>query len=250
MSDQQLYDRIGVGYSTQRRADVRWAAAIRAALGDATSVLNVGAGAGSYEPRDIPVTALEPSMRMLSQRPPAAAPAVAAIAEVIPFRDGAFDATTAILTLHHWTDWRRGLAEVKRVTRRRIVIVTADVFREDQPFWIKDYFPEIQEWDKHHMQPVRDVVAQLWPSRVEALPVAADFTDGCCAAYWRRPEAYLDPAVRAGISGFSLIPPDAVARGLAELDRDLRTGAWAERYGRLLDQDEIDIGLRMVIAER
>src|ERR1051325_2768421 len=138
MSDQQLYDRIGVGYSTQRRADVRWAAAIRAALGDATSVLNVGAGAGSYEPRDIPVTALEPSMRMLSQRPPTAAPAVAAIAEVIPFRDGAFDATTAILTLHHWMDWRRGLAEVKRVTRRRIVIVTADVFREDEPFWIKD----------------------------------------------------------------------------------------------------------------
>ena len=219
MSEQQLYDRIGVGYASQRRADTRWAAAIRAAVGDATNVLNVGAGAGSYEPTDVPVIALEPSRRMLSQRPPTAAPAVAAIAEAIPFPEGAFDAALAILTLHHWTDWHRGLAEVKRVTRRRIVVVTADVFRDDEPFWIKDYFPEIQEWDKQHMQPVRDVREELWPSRVEALPVAADFTDGCCAAYWRRPDAYLDPAVRAGISGFSLIPPEAVTRGLTELER-------------------------------
>src|SRR5439155_18920875 len=138
-------------------------------------------------PTDIPVTAFDPSMKMLRQRPGNAAPSLAAVAEAIPFRDDAFDATLATLTIHHWTDWRRGLAEVKRVTRRRIVILTADVFRDDTPFWLKDYFPGIGEWDRTHVQPIPDLLAELWPARVEPLPVPADCTDGFCGAYWRRP---------------------------------------------------------------
>ena len=248
--DQQLYDRIGRGYASMRKADPRWAAAIKTAVGNATTVLNVGAGAGSYEPIDRPVVALDPSATMLRQRAREAAPAVAAAAETIPFPDQAFDCTTAILTIHHWTDWRAGLAEVKRVTRRRIVILTADVFRADTPFWLKEYFPGIDSWDRARVQPIDDVRHELWPARVERLAVPADCTDGFCGAYWRRPRAYLDPAVRGGISGFSQIGDDETDQGLARLQADLDGGLWNERYGGLLEMDEIDIGYRLVIAER
>jgi len=251
VTEQPLYDRIGAGYAAQRRADPRWASRIREAIADATSVLNIGAGAGSYEPTDLPVVALDPSRTMLRQRRPGAAPAVEAAAEAIPFLDAVFDCTMAILTIHHWTDWRQGLAEVKRVTRRRIVLVTApDVFRQEAPFWIKDYFPGIEAWDRLHMQPLADVLKELWPARVETLPVPHDCTDGFCGAYWRRPKAYLDPRVRSGISGFSQIPHGEAESGLARLRDDIDSGRWKERYGGLLDKDEIDIGIRMVIAER
>jgi SAM-dependent methyltransferase len=247
---QQLYDRIGQRYSSRRHADPRWARTIRAAIGDATTILNIGAGAGSYEPPDLDVVALDPSITMLTQRPRVAPPCVAASAEAIPFRDEQFDASTCVLTIHHWLDWRRGLAEVKRVTRRRIIVVTADVFREDMTFWLKDYFAEIDAWDRTHVQRIDDVLAELWPARVEVLPVPADCTDGFCGAYWRRPAAYLDPEVRAGVSGFNLIPTEAVDRGVRNLRIDLDTGRWHERYGRLLDKDQIDIGYRLIVAER
>lgn len=250
MSEQPVYDRIGVGYATRRRPDPRWAEAIRDAIGPARNVLNVGAGTGSYEPPDLDVIALDPSTTMLAQRPRGSAPFVAAVAEAIPFSDETFDVSTCLLTIHHWSDWRRGLAEVKRVTKHRIVIVTADIFSDDATFWPKDYFPEIAAWDREHMHAIDAILEELWPARVDALPIAADFTDGCCGAFWQRPEAYLDPNVRAGISGFSLIPNDAVARGLTELSRDLQSGAWKERYGWLLDMDQMDIGIRMIVAER
>jgi SAM-dependent methyltransferase len=250
MTEQQLYDRIGAGYPVTRKADPRWAAAIRAALGDAKNVLNAGAGTGSYEPQDLRVIALDPSIKMLRQRPNDAAPAVAGASEAIPFRDGTFDATMATLTIHHWTDWRLGLAEVKRVTRRRIVILTADVFRDDAPFWVKNYFPGIDTWDRAHVQPISDLVTELWPARVEPLPVPADCTDGFLGAYWRRPAAYLEPAVRAGMSGFSQITAEETNRGIARLKSDLDSGRWHERYGRLLEMDEVDIGCRLVIAAR
>jgi len=250
MSEQPVYDRIGRGYAAQRRADPRWASAIRAAVGDARNVLNVGAGAGSYEPADLDVIALDPSTTMLAQRPTGAAPSVAAIAEAIPFRDEHFDVSTCLLTIHHWTDWRGGLAEVKRVTHQRIVIVTADIFDEDATFWPKEYFPAIAAWDREHMQPIDDLLSALWPARVDVLPVPSDCTDGFCGAFWRRPEAYLDPDVRAAISGFSLIPSEAVQHGLRQLSDDLQSGAWHERYGRLLDLDEMDIGIRLIVAER
>ncbi|HLW17935.1 MAG TPA: hypothetical protein VKV69_11320 [Actinomycetota bacterium] len=140
---------------------------------------------------------------------------------------------------------------MKRVTRRRIVLVTAAaVFRQDPPFWIRDYFPGIEAWDQLHMQPLDDVLGELWPARVETLRVPQDCTDGCCGAYWRRPSAYLDPAVRIGISGFSQISTEEAESGLARLRADIDSGRWKERYGRLLDKDEFDVGLRMVIAER
>ena len=242
MPDQQLYDRIGRDYASIRKADRRWAAAILSAVGNATTVLNVGAGAGSYEPTDRPVIALDPSATMLRQRARNAAPAMAAAAEAIPCYDGAFDCTTAILTIHHWTNWRAGLAEVKRVTRRRIVVLTADVFRDDEPFWLKEYFPGINAWDRAHIQPIDDVLQELWPARVERLPVPADCTDGFCGAYWRRPAAYLRPEVRNGISGFSQIGDRETEQGLSRLQADLDSGVWNERYGGLLDRDEIDIG--------
>ncbi|TML78468.1 MAG: class I SAM-dependent methyltransferase [Actinobacteria bacterium] len=242
MPDQQLYDRIGRDYASIRKADRRWAAAILSAVGNATTVLNVGAGAGSYEPTDRPVIALDPSATMLRQRARNAAPAMAAAAEAIPCHDGAFDCTTAILTIHHWTNWRAGLAEVKRVTRRRIVVLTADVFRDDEPFWLKEYFPGINAWDRAHIQPIDDVLQELWPARVERLPVPADCTDGFCGAYWRRPAAYLRPEVRNGISGFSQIGDRETEQGLSRLQADLDSGVWNERYGGLLDRDEIDIG--------
>jgi len=242
MPDQQLYDRIGRDYASIRKADRRWAAAILSAVGNATTVLTVGAGAGSYEPTDRPVIALDPSATMLRQRARNAAPAMAAAAEAIPCHDGAFDCTTAILTIHHWTNWRAGLAEVKRVTRRRIVVLTADVFRDDEPFWLKEYFPGINAWDRAHIQPIDDVLQELWPARVERLPVPADCTDGFCGAYWRRPAAYLRPEVRNGISGFSQIGDRETEQGLSRLQADLDSGVWNERYGGLLDRDEIDIG--------
>jgi len=250
MSEQPVYDRIGVGYARRRQADPRWASTIRAAVGDARTVLNVGAGTGSYEPPDLDVIALEPSGTMLRQRSANAAPAVAAVAEAIPFPDQTFDAATCLLTIHHWTDWRRGLSEVKRVTRRRIVIVTADIFDDEATFWPKDYFPEIAAWDRKHMHAIEDILTELWPAHVDPLPVPADCTDGFCGAFWRRPEAYLDAEVRAGISGFSLIPDEAVERGLKQLSDDLQSGAWNERYERLLDLDEMDIGIRLIVAER
>ena len=250
MPDQQLYDRIGRDYASIRKADRRWAAAILSAVGNATTVLNVGAGAGSYEPTDRPVIALDPSATMLRQRARNAAPAMAAAAEAIPCHDGAFDCTTAILTIHHWTNWRAGLAEVKRVTRRRIVVLTADVFRDDEPFWLKEYFPGINAWDRAHIQPIDDVLQELWPARVERLPVPADCTDGFCGAYWRRPAAYLRPEVRNGISGFSQIGDRETEQGLSRLQADLDSGVWNERYGGLLDRDEIDIGYGLVIAGR
>jgi SAM-dependent methyltransferase len=250
MAEQQLYDRIGATYAVTRKADPRWAAAVRAALGDAENVLNAGAGTGSYEPQDLPVIALDPSIKMLRQRPNDAAPAVAGASEAIPFPDGAFDATMATLTIHHWTDWRLGLAEVKRVTRRRIVILTADVFRDDTPFWVKDYFPGIDTWDRVHVQPIPDLLAELWPARVDVLPVPSDCSDGFFGAYWRRPAAYLEPTVRAGISGFRQLTEEETNRGLARLRTDIDSGIWHERHGRLLEMDEADIGMRLVTAER
>jgi SAM-dependent methyltransferase len=249
MAELHLYDRIGVGYAALRRADPRWAAAVRDALGDATSVLNAGAGAGSYEPVDIPVIAFDPSVRMLRQRPSGAAPAAAARAEAIPLADDAIDACMATLAIHHWGDWPRGIAEMKRVARRRIVILTADVFRDDTPFWLKDYFPGIDAWDRAHVQPIDHLLGELWPARVEHLPVPADCTDGFCGAYWRRPAAFLQQDVRNGISGFSQIDEQETSIGLRRLASDLETGEWERRYGRLLDMDEADIGYRLVIAE-
>lgn len=242
-----IYDTIGRSYATQRRPDPRIEAQLVAALGDARSVLNVGAGAGSYEPSDRTVVAVEPSAVMLAQRPPGAAPAVQARAEALPFPDRAFDAVTAILTLHHWADRVAGLAECARVARQRIVLLTWDPAAD--AFWLhQDYLPAFVEADRTMFPPLAAYGEMVGPgARVDiaAVPVPRDCVDGFLGAHWARPEGYLDPAVRAGISSFAR--PGAEA-GLERLRADLESGAWHVRHGHLLAEDSLDVGYRLVVA--
>lgn len=244
-----VYDTIGTSYATTRRPDPRIAEQIRTALGDCTDVVNVGAGTGSYEPPQTMV-AVEPSRVMIAQRPPGAAPAVRGVAEQLPLRDGAADAVLAVLTLHHWTDLRAGIAEMRRVARRRIVVLTWDqeVFRER--FWlVRDYLPQAVAFDDTRAVGMDDLAELLGRARLEPVPVPADCTDGFAAAYWRRPRAYLDPRVRSGISLLAQTGDDVLAPGLRALDRDLTSGQWNVRYGDLLARDTIDVGYRLLVAD-
>ncbi|MET1111991.1 MAG: class I SAM-dependent methyltransferase [Allosphingosinicella sp.] len=183
------YDRIGLNYSDLRRPDPRIAAAIEKALGDSTSILNVGAGAGSYEPAGRAVTALEPSIEMIRQRRAPAAAVVRGRAEALPFAEASFDASMAILTIHHWSDQAKGLGEMRRVTRGPIVLLTYDPgFRG---FWLADYFPALVALDEAQMPEMSAYEAWLGPVTVAPVPIPHDCTDGFLAAYWRRPAAYL-----------------------------------------------------------
>lgn len=242
-----VYDRIGTGYAPHRRPEPRWASRIRAALGDARHVLDVGAGAGSYEPRDRQVVALDPSRTMLAQRPPGAAPAVRGRAEALPFPDRAFDAALAVLTIHHWSDPAAGLSELRRVAARQVV-VTWDpaIFRER--FWlVRDYVPEAAEREAP-VATLASAIEHLEADRVEALPVPHDCADGFFGAYWRRPEAYLDPGVRGAISGLALLDAAIVADAMERLRDDLASGRWHERYRELETAAELDLGYRVVVA--
>jgi SAM-dependent methyltransferase len=243
------YDEYGAGYPEVRRPEPRWETAIRAALGDAESVVNVGAGTGAYEPRDVRVIAVEPSATMRAQRPPDAAPAIEGRAEALPLEDDAADAALAVLTVHHWEDQRRGLAELRRVARSRVVVVTWDPAFEGALWLVRDYLPEIAALDYGRFIPLDEVAAALGPARVDPLPVPHDCSDGFMGAYWRRPERYLDPAVRPGISTFNLIEAAALERGLARLAADLESGEWRRGYGELLELDELDLGYRLWIAD-
>ncbi len=245
-----VYDRIGTTYSVTRRPDLRIAAQILKALGDARSVVNVGAGAGSYEPNDRIVVAVEPSDTMIRQRPPGSAPAVRAAAETLPFADAAFESALAVLTVHHWRDLARGLAEMRRVAQRRVVVLTWDQ-EVWESFWlIREYQPFLRELDRPRAAPIRDIVSALGAGRVLTVPVPHDCVDGFHGAFWRRPEAYLDPRVRAGISAYALMSPDDLESGLRELAGDIEDGLWAERHRELLQLDELDLGYRLIVAER
>jgi SAM-dependent methyltransferase len=241
----QLYDEIGIGYGNYRRPDPRVAAPILRALGEADSVVNVGAGAGSYEPTDRPVVAVEPSLAMIRQRRAGGAPVVQASVTHLPFRDAAFAAALAVLTVHHWPDRARGLTELARVARRRLVIVTWDPAVSG--FWlIDDYFPEIAEIDRSTLPSIEDLGEVLGDIEVRPLLVPHDCSDGFLGAYWRRPYAYLDAGVRSAMSVFSKL--EDVESGLAHLRSDLEDGTWRRRNGHLLRQAEIDLGYRLVIA--
>ena len=242
---QILYDQIGVGYAAWRRPDARIAAWIVDALGAAGTIVNVGAGAGSYEPAERAVVAVEPSAQMVRQRAPSAAPAVRASAEHLPFRDRAFHASLAILTVHHWADWRAGLREMRRVARDRVVILTWDP--EHPGFWlVQDYFPEILEIDRPVFPSRTEIEQILGPVEVRPVPVPAACTDGFLGAYWRRPAAYLDAGARGAISVFARLR--GVDSGLARLRADLADGSWDRRHGSLLARTELDVGYRLVIA--
>jgi SAM-dependent methyltransferase len=248
MSGRQLYDTIGRGYETHRRPDPRLAAAIAAALGPAASVVNVGAGAGSYEPDDRAVVAIEPSAAMLRQRRRGVAPAVQGSATDLPFRDGAFSAALAVLTVHHWPDRARGLAELARVARERVVILTWDP-EARYPFWLVDeYFPEIPAIDRRIFPTLDEFRRALGPVETRPLPIPHDCVDGFLGAYWRRPEAYLDAGVRGAISTFTKL--GAVEPGLVRLRADLADGTWERRHGHLRRRDAVDLGYRLVVAER
>lgn len=241
----EYYERAGHGYAERRHPDRRIAAALATALGDARSVVNVGAGPGSYEPHDRPVVAVEPSAVMLAQRT-GNAPQVRAVAEALPFGDGRFDAALVVLTMHHWSDWRRGVTELRRVARR-VVALTFDP-ESAPPFWLFDYFPQILALDRLRMPPLGELCALL-NARATPLPVPHDCTDGFLGAHWRAPAAYLDPQVRAPTSGFAVLSEQEPAQGLRRLESDLRSGAWAARNGWLLGQDAADLGYRVVVSD-
>ncbi|MFN9355830.1 MAG: class I SAM-dependent methyltransferase [Alphaproteobacteria bacterium] len=237
------YDSMGMNYAELRKPDPRIARFITHALGDASTVLNVGAGTGSYEPADRQVTAVEPSREMIRQRKPGAVPAIEACAESLPFPDKSFDASMAILTIHHWTDKRAGLREMRRVTRGPVVLLSFDP--SSRP-WLTDYLPELAVLDDERMPTLVELEQWLGPLQVTPVPIPHDCTDGFLYAYWKRPFAYLDTRLRAGSSSFWLIK--GVEEGLEELKRDLKSGAWERRYADLLQQDEYEAGYRLVVA--
>ena len=241
------YERIGVGYAERRRPDPRIESRIYEALGDARSVVNIGAGAGSYEPTDRRVVAVEPTVQMLEQRSADAAPAVRAVAEHLPFPDASFDAALAVLTIHHWTDLERGLSELRRVARRQ-VILGFDVNRQGDMWLVRDYVPAWAELESEGEATLGRTLALLDNPRVEAVPVPADCTDGFGGAYWKRPEAYLDPSVRRSISSLARLPAYDVEPGLARLADDLATGQWHARNADILDLNELDLGYVLIVA--
>ncbi len=239
-----LYDTIGTSYATTRRPDARIAARIHGALGDARRVLNVGAGAGSYEPTDREVVAVEPSAVMLAQRPAGSPPAVQAFAEELPFADRSFDATMAILTMHHWPNQRAGVDELRRVAPRTVMFT----FDTDLVPWIaSDYLPAIIGQDQFIFPPI-DEVASWLDADIQIAPVPRDCTDGFMGAYWARPELYLDPQRRAGMSAMRKLDPELVDAGMAQLAADLASGAWDAKWGHLRDLDELDLGYRLLVS--
>jgi SAM-dependent methyltransferase len=245
MSSRQLYDTIGAAYTMTRRTEPRIAAQVWAALGDARTVLNVGAGTGSYEPPGRNVTAVEPSALMRAQRPAGAAPCVDAAAENLPFEDQSFDAAMAFATIHHWPDPIAGLREMRRVARR-VVVFTNDASDPDR-FWLnRDYLPEHN--DLWAGRPSLTELARAIGARIEPVPIPWDCADGFYEAYWRRPEAYLDDRVRRGISIWARVGPDAEQRAVRRLRDDLASGRWAERNRDLLDLDAAELDSRLLIA--
>jgi SAM-dependent methyltransferase len=243
------YDRIGVGYGEHRRGDPRIAARIEAALGDARTVINVGAGAGSYEPGEREVTAVEPSAEMISQRPAGAAPIVQASAESLPFDDDSFDAAMGVLTAHHWADLSAGLSEMRRVARLRIVMVAFDP-EALEDFWITaDYFPAMLELKRPSGAGSRELAAMLPATTISPLPVPRDCEDHFFAALWARPELLFDDGIVRPMWVWQGISEEARQAGRKRLAADLESGAWERRYGHLRRRPELDVGLRLVVSE-
>lgn len=238
------YDTIGINYAELRRPDQRITRIIEGALGSAQTVLNVGAGTGSYEPTDRHLIAVEPSREMIQRRSPAAAEAIQASADDLPFDDKSFDASMAILTIHHWPDKEAGLREMRRVTRGRIVLLTFDPSHRP---WLTNYLPELAALDETQMPTMSDYERWLGSVQITPVPVPHDCSDGFLYAYWRRPASYFDTYIQSGISSFWAI--SNAEAGLRNLRRDLETGEWERRHAELLTLDEYDAGYRLVVAD-
>ena len=244
------YGEIGSGYAKIRQPDPRIAAQFHAALGDARTVLNVGAGAGSYEPTDRTVTAVEPSASMRAQRPSHLSPAIDATADALPFDDNTFDAAMASVTVHQWPDLKAGLSEMRRVTSGPVVILSFDPVPPVW-WWILDYVPELIEVESRRMPPIERIAAAVG-ANVEVQPVMIpnDCTDGFGQAFFGRPERLLDPDVRRAMSAWSFVPDDIIVRFVSTLSADLASGAWDEKYGDFRTLEHFDGGLRLVIGTR
>lgn len=246
MSQHLLFDTIGSTYGAMRPTDPQIAARIWAALGDARTVVNVGAGTGAYEPPGREVTAVEPSVVMRIQRPSDAAPCVAAVAGALPFGDKSFDAAMAVSTDQHWPDAIAGYREMQRVADR-VVSFHFDRGRLESEFWlIRDYIPEHKLLNA--AAPTLTERAGAIGARLEPVPIPADCCDGNFPSYWRRPEAYLDEKVRRTVSVWHHVGQSVEARVIRELRSDLESGRWAERNQELLELDEIDLGGRLLVA--
>jgi SAM-dependent methyltransferase len=242
------YATIGEAYTEYRRPDPRIAARIAADLGDARTVLNVGAGAGSYEPADRAVTAVEPSASMRAKRPARLAVAVNATAENLPFDDDAFDAAMTTFSVHQWGDLRAGLRELRRVTRGPVVILTGDPDRLRE-FWLYEYAPEVIDTEGRRYPAVAALADGLGGAvTVANVPIPLDCTDGFNEAYYGRPEALLDPAARLSCSAWSFTGPEVQDRFARELTRDLADGTWDRRYGQLRTQPAFDGSLILVTS--
>lgn len=242
------YDRAGAAYATVRRPDPRIAARVHAALGDASMVLNVGAGAGSYEPVDRDLTAVEPSASMRSQRPAHLPAAIDAVAEALPFEDRSFDAAMAMITVHQWPDPLAGLAELRRVARGPVVVLTFDGTQLDR-LWLGEYCPELHAAERRRYPAPEAILDALGGTgEIEEVPIPFDCLDGFTEAFYGRPEQFLDPAVRACQSAWGFVAPDAAERGIAQLEADLRSGRWDQRFGHLRRQQEFIGALRLIAA--
>lgn len=242
------YGSVGSSYSHFRQADPTIAARILAALGDAATVLNVGAGSGSYEPVDRLVTAVEPSASMRAQRPPHLSAAIDAVAEALPFKNASFDASMATVTVHQWTNLEAGLAEMRRVTRGPVVILVGDPALMHE-YWLNDYAPEVRAVEVRRFPPLGRIAAALGQNvEVQSVPIPLDCRDGFNEAYYGRPEAFLNPQARLACSSWSLIDDDVVQRFVSHLSRDLANGRWDQTYGHLRSQPFFDGGLRLLIG--
>jgi len=238
----------GIGYARRRRTDARIARYLHDALGDARTVLNVGAGAGSYEPEDRHVVAVEPSQAMRAQRGPRCVPAIDATAEALPFDDLSFDAAMATITVHQWRDLARGLAELRRVTRGPVAILCFDAQAASERLWIADYVPELIALMRKRDPAIERITGLLGGrSQVIDVPVPGDCVDGFIDAFYARPEALLDPAIRASQSSWSLLDATVVERFVQALSNDLASGAWDRRHGHLRDQPFLDASLRLIV---
>jgi SAM-dependent methyltransferase len=247
----RTYDEIGDGYTLTRQADPRIERHIHDALGDARSVLNVGAGTGAYEPADRTVLAVEPSAVMRAQRPPGAAPCVDGLAESLPLTDDSVDAAMALMSLHHWADWRAGVKELRRVAVRRVVLFTYDPGFAERWWLGRDYLSDLARIDARRFPAIEEQAAALGDATlIEAVPIPYDCRDGFLGAYWRRPHAYLYPDIRSGISTFQLPGADSLLDGLDRLAHDLESGRWEQRNQEILERTELDLGYRLLISER
>ena len=247
MTTSPVYDSIGRGYLAHRRAEPRWEAVIFEHIGEADLIVNIGAGTGSYEPPGRSVLAVDPSSVMISQRAASAGPAVRASGSALPLPSASADVAMAILTVHHWDDWAAGLAEMCRVAPRRLVLGID--FDQHASFWLlEDYLPEVGAYTRSLGPDAGAIARAIGATSTVPLLVPVDMVDGVLGAYWRRPEAYLDPAVRANCSGLALADQAVIARGVAALATDLESGTWHERHRDLLTMDALDLGYRLVVA--